>query len=499
MEKVQERPLHDLLEGIFQEQKHDIDLMTRGHLNHNRLWKPPDKATHIPWESSGKEIPLMHQPSKLPSPRLSTEHHDEMTDAMYNFGIGTSGSIHVPQQNVPKSLGNVQKRRKSPPQTKPLSRERKSPTDQRPNTVASYISDNVFVEEMRLPELMLPITSSQGTRPKYPHRTGSPKSLAPLEMKKDDGSNLQRHQFIESHLGGVTKKEQFQRFVDFQTNVMKRPDMLEQNVLAGRKQVQHLEKKLETDLMSLDEVHRLSGPNFHRLQIYSNIWEELMTVTPTFGDLLAGIKNEYEVYMGSLLDTQPQKHSQVLVQQVESLASGTPIAPGEVSHAQEEVKLLEKKAKDLLQENDRLRKKVRDEQETLDNLPPPEPESKTQKSLRAARHHHRDDKPKGIEDQILELHVGILAQMDELQNLRSELNENYVPASVCQHLDQCVRDTEADVLKVLSTNEYLEKTIQQLEADLEKLMHKSNADSNESRKIWKSINMLSAGTSLGDD
>ena len=57
--------------------------------------------------------------------------------------------------------------------------------------------------------------------------------------------------------------------------------------------------------------------------------------------------------MGSLLDTQPQKHSQVLVQQVESLASGTPIAPGEVSHAQEEVKLLEKKAKELLQENDR--------------------------------------------------------------------------------------------------------------------------------------------------
>ena len=110
--------------------------------------------------------------------------------------------------------------------------------------------------------------------------------------------------------------------------------------------------------------------------------------------------------------------------------------------------------------SNRLRKKVRNEQETLDNLPPPEPESKTQKSLRAARHHHRDDKPKGIEDQILELHVGILAQMDELQNLRSELNENYVPASVCQHLDQCVRDTEADVLKVLSTNEYLEKTIQ---------------------------------------
>ena len=106
-----------------------------------------------------------------------------------------------------------------------------------------------------------------------------------------------------------------------------------------------------------------------------------------------------------------------------------------------------------------MRNKARNEQKSLDNLPLPEPESQTQKALRATRHHH-DDKPKGIEEQILELHAGILVQMDELQTLRTELKEGYVPASVCQHLDQCVRDTEADVLKVLSTNEYLEKTIQ---------------------------------------
>lgn len=113
----------------------------------------------------------------------------------------------------------------------------------------------------------------------------------------------------------------------------------------------------------------------------------------------------------------------------------------------------------IFSKHTRLRKKVCDEQESLDNLPIPEPESTTQKALRVT-HHQRDDKPKGIEEQILELHAGILAQMDELHTLRSELKEGYVPASVCQHLDQCVRDTEADVLKVLSTNEYLEKTIQ---------------------------------------
>ena len=42
--------------------------------------------------------------------------------------------------------------------------------------------------------------------------------------------------------------------------------------------------------MKLDDSTRLLGPNFHRLQIYSNIWDELIEVTPTFGEILATIK-----------------------------------------------------------------------------------------------------------------------------------------------------------------------------------------------------------------
>lgn len=66
---VSSRPLRDVMEGLFQEQKYDILLRTKGHLNHNRLSKPPEMATHKPWESSGKEVPLLLAPSKLPSPR----------------------------------------------------------------------------------------------------------------------------------------------------------------------------------------------------------------------------------------------------------------------------------------------------------------------------------------------------------------------------------------------------------------------------------------------
>ncbi|XP_022082004.1 uncharacterized protein C6orf118-like [Acanthaster planci] len=500
-EKVSERPLHDVLEGLFLDQKKDIDLLTRGHLNHNRLWKPPEKASHVPWESSGKEVPLMHKPSQLPSPRKSTDHHVQMTDAMYNFGVGTSGSIPVSQKGkTGKKSKDSRPRRKSPsPILSVLKAKPEKPlsTEQRPNTAASYISDNVYVEELRLPELMLPGASSV-PRPKSPLRTGSPKSLAPLEADPRKGSSHPPPAFYESHLSGVTKKEQFQRFLDFQNNVMKKPEMNQRDVLSGRKAVEGLERKLQEDLMKLDEVHRLSGPNFPRLQVYSNIWDELIKATPEFGEMLSYIKDGYEEYMGSLLDTQSGKQSQVLAQQVESLAGGTPIAPGEVDRAREEMLQLEEKAKELLEENDRLRKEVREEEETLANMPTPEPETSTQKALRDSRQ-HREEKPKGIAEQILELHAGILSQMDELHRLRQDLKDNYVPISVVQNLDQCVRDTEADVLKVLSTNEYLEKTIQQLEADLEKIMEKTNTNPDDQRKIWNSINMLSAPPTAGED
>ena len=65
------------------------------------------------------------------------------------------------------------------------------------------------------------------------------------------------------------------------------------------------------------------------------------------------IQAEYEVYMGSLLDTQPQKQSQVLVQQVDNLAAGSPVVPGEVKEGFKNVQQLEADAKELLEENER--------------------------------------------------------------------------------------------------------------------------------------------------
>ncbi|XP_072036286.1 uncharacterized protein C6orf118-like [Amphiura filiformis] len=509
-ESLKSRPLHDLVEGLFQEHKHDIHLHCHGHLNYKNLYTPPERVSHKPWTSSSTDapIPVMRKPSKLPSPRRTKEKDTSMKEAMYDFSMGTAGSL--PLQGG-KGLGTPYHKKDganrdlesrttfSTARTHSRNQDSRLSTgtpfeapgygEQRQNSVASYIADNVYIEELRLPELMLP--ASIDHRTKNLGRSMSP-VLAPIGGADKDSRT--RHQFVETHLGGITKKDQFNRFKNFQDGVLKTSEMFEKGVLSGRKAVEHLEMRLREDLLVLDDVHRQSGPNFHRLQIYNNAWQSLIADSPIFQEILSDIKAEYEVYMGSLLDTQPHKQSQVLCQQVDNLSAGSPVVPGEVKEGHKHVQRLEADAKELLEENDRLREQVRMARERIEN------ESKNAKeaprsAVRRVKSRKRDEKTSSsVAEQILELHAGILIQMEELSQLRAEIHQNYVPISVCQHLDQCVRDTEAEVLKVLSTNEYLEKTIQQLEVDMEKIMERGNAPDTDTRQIWKSINTMSASS-----
>ena len=244
---LKERRLHDVVEGLFREQKHDIYLYTRGHLNHDHLWKPPEKASHTAWESSGKEVPLLLEPSKIPSPRRNEQSETQIVNAMCNFSVGNSGSVYVqPKQKQGQKPPLSTKSRKSP---------RQSPVDgsrgrgvggadhpQRPNTQEGYISDNAYIEELRLPELMLPVASKK-----------SPRRKSPKEGKRrgsggggggGGGGSLETHQFVPSHLAGITKKDQYQQFKYFQDEVLRKGDVMEKNVLSGRKAVEHLEEKL---------------------------------------------------------------------------------------------------------------------------------------------------------------------------------------------------------------------------------------------------------------
>ena len=45
-------------------------------------------------------------------------------------------------------------------------------------------------------------------------------------------------------------------------------------------------------------------------------------------------------------------------------------------------------------------------------------------------------------DQIEELHAALLEKWDKINEMRNELKSEYVPTSVCTHLEQCIKETE---------------------------------------------------------
>ncbi|XP_071956489.1 uncharacterized protein C6orf118-like [Antedon mediterranea] len=461
-----DRQLHDLLESFCIAQKNDIDIICSGHLNHNCLQKPKEIATHKPWQSYSEDALLLRQPSKLPSPGTSAEKEKNMSKALYDFSVGTSGSLPLP--NI-----STKKKSKSPSKY----REKATASRLRPNSMASYISDNMFIEELEVPDLMLPSSGN------LDHRKSqfSEHSLIQNERRE----KYEKRQFVTTHLGAITKKDQFERMREFDNTILRKAEMHEKDILSGRQAVQHLERKLHEQLFELGIV--TNSVNFHRLQIHSNVWDDLIQDTPTFSKILKAIKNEYDEYIGSLLDTQPQQQSRLLYNQVRGLAASGTSVPGQVNNEQSTVQQIELRAKELLEENERLRMSVQTERENLETEPIPD-----SKPVQRDEPKSKDLTLKSFEDQIAALHVGILELVEDMKETRSQIQSGYVPSAVCKHLEHGVKEMEIAVLKVLSTNEYLEKTIQQLEIDIEKVMEKTKIiEDSECRQVWKAINTLS--------
>lgn len=48
--------------------------------------------------------------------------------------------------------------------------------------------------------------------------------------------------------------------------------------------------------------------------------------------------------------------------------------------------------------------------------------------------------------QIESLHTAIMSKLDELNELRIRLRKEFVPSTVCTHLEQCIKETEVNLI-----------------------------------------------------
>lgn len=59
----------------------------------------------------------------------------------------------------------------------------------------------------------------------------------------------------------------------------------------------------------------------------------------------------------------------------------------------------------------------------------------------------RDEKAHfDLADQLQDLHATIMEKLDSLDEMRAKLREEYVPTTVCQNLEQCLKDTEVRLI-----------------------------------------------------
>lgn len=57
--------------------------------------------------------------------------------------------------------------------------------------------------------------------------------------------------------------------------------------------------------------------------------------------------------------------------------------------------------------------------------------------------YNREDKSHfDLADQLQDLHATILEKLENLDEMRARLREEFVPSSVCQNLEQCLKDSE---------------------------------------------------------
>jgi len=489
-----------ILNDAEDKQKKDIKDFAAGHLNESVLLRAPLILNRKQWESANKpELKLTNASKPQNKPRKSKV-NGTPKEVLFDFSLGTSGVIPPVKSNVPKTPDI--RYRLVPPEEKDIE---SAPLASPAKSLYSQLEDGVLIEELPHQELMM-----RNQRP--PHR------LAGLRGSKEDFSSVEEegmitaqttfmskrsdlmspvpfnYNLVPMHSKGVTRKDQYRRMKAFDATILQKKEMNEQNVLSGEKAAKHHEKKLNQDLEDLN-LNGI-GPNFHRLQVFSNVLEDVIEESPTFNYILRCVKTEYDNYIASLLDGQSSTQH-LLREQVDQMTSRGTSRPDQMSAAMDRLHRLETEAKALLDTNQRLKEDVIEGNKQLNQTPDAQ-NKRTIPSFQGARQtpavggggggYSRKDEKVELALELEHTKALILEKMDELADMRVKLREEFVPMTVCTHLEQCIKETEVEVQKLLKQNEYFERSIAEMETELKEAIQDADTSEKDARRIWHKVN-----------
>ncbi|XP_067946387.1 uncharacterized protein C6orf118-like isoform X2 [Watersipora subatra] len=449
--KQRAKQLENLLNAVERGNKRDASDYTSGFLNESNLYKPPEFSNHKDWEGAKKGLEFS-KPTQIPRKTGKAVQHKRngMTDVLTQFSLGNDGF-----------LPSVKK--------KPSIRVKKEKGSYWTGEANGSIDEQALIEELDSRRFML--NRSQPTRL---HRSWAIEDEENSTSRSKTKSVPPQHEFFNIK-SGATKHDQYRDFKLFENETIRKQDALVSNVLSGEHGVLHIEQDLNKKLMALGTG---PGTSFHRLQAHNHALQEIIESSPLFSYLLKQIKTEYDDYVGWLLDTHPTQ-SHILREQVNDLYEKGISNPGQLEQVREDTMRLESEGQRLLDINDKLRQDMKKEMET--NARKRSPDQYSRQPL-----YSKEDKSHfDLADQLQDLHATILEKMDKLEEMRDKIREDHVPSSVCQNLEQCLKDTEVELQKLLKQNEIMESSILEMEEGISSAVEQCDVSAKDKQLIRK--------------
>ncbi|XP_015673569.1 uncharacterized protein C6orf118 homolog [Protobothrops mucrosquamatus] len=454
-ERKQKSQLAELLDEVEKAHKSEIRLYVSGHLNHNKLFKPPKSTKYNYWESakrttlrSAKKDALEGSHEVLEKGSSSKDVPPVPVRAKSASPLGYPSPIHPASFRTPVSVSL----------STAAFKLQKKEAPEKPQDEAGIFQKQLIREELDIPEMKL-----------LKYRRLKNSRLCVTKEFKDE------YRFLPSYLAGVTKKDQYNKFMQVQKEYIAKQDLLE-NDFIGSKSTERHEKKLAQALQNICDCR---GPHFYRLQAIGQVFEDICNSSLIFGDILKEVKNEYELYMVILLDSLPATQYRTLQEQVKGLKKRM-VMTHEIEESRQTIQDLVQKSKLALARNEELRNKL-------------EIELWVSQTGRTATKKEEGDRAGEKETSVASaelltsLRCQIIMKWEEIQAIEKEIKNTMTFSGIINAKQKTVKELEAEASKLEASNKFLNIQIRDAEHSIRAALRRQKFNEANQRCLWELV------------
>ncbi|XP_006871248.1 PREDICTED: uncharacterized protein C6orf118 homolog [Chrysochloris asiatica] len=440
--------LTKLLNKLQKDHRDDVFLYTSGYLNPNKLYRPPESIL-CHWHNANRpRKEKVSRERKQPDKKVA-----KMKDAFVDFTINTA-LVPNDAKNTPLFRYLNPKPSVSHPDVTKVDSIPEEIAKEKKEGMSAVLSEQLKRDGLRLSEIRVL---------KYKAMRSSRQCVMSPPGKDE-------YQYVDSYLAGITKTDRYKRFLHFQKDIVAKQDLLK-NDFTGSKAVKHHEQKLEQELQ---KMCMCNTPQFSRLQIFGNVFEDICNSSLIFGDLLKEIKNEYELYMAILLDSQPTAQYKTLLAHIKGLERRS-VKTADVDQAREDLRVTVKATKAALEHNDRLRNELETERLLL--------QSAKEKSESSEKNVFEEENLTLIEN-IEKKRCEILNKWDEIRVLEKEMKTTLIHVGISNITESSIKSLESEATKLETANRVLKKKINVIEHQVNQYMQKTKLTDKEKQFVF---------------